>query len=72
MTLFFINNAKTLANNKNEALSKKVQDALDKNALQDKTTNELSTKVVTIQNFYFSFMYHLFYCSTSNANRIRP
>ena len=46
MTQFFIDYSKNLANDKNEAFSKKVQGALDKNVLQDKTMNDLASKMV--------------------------
>ena len=46
MTQFFIDYSKNLGNAKNEAVSKKVQGAIDKNVLQDKTMNELASKVV--------------------------
>ena len=46
MTQFFIDYSKNLGNAKNEAVSKKVQGALDKNVLQDKTMKELASKLV--------------------------
>ena len=59
MTQFFIDYSKNLANGKNEAVSKKVQGALDKNVLQDKTMNELASKMVC--SLYFlpnTFLVH--------------